>query len=135
MTVVNIDELKYLYFSNHAQGIIGRVPIDPETGCAAGEPEIVKSNLTLVLDFVLDKDLNIFTVLNQADQFVRVDGKTGEVLVLAEGIQYYGPTSVAFGRLRADKGDIYATTNGGSSQPNAVGGALFRLNLGDLAVL
>lgn len=140
MNIVDIDELKYLYFSNHAQGFIARMLIDPETGRAAGEPEIVKSNLTSVLDFVLDNDLNMFVALPDANQFVRVDGKTGDVLVLAAGNEnstlFEGPTSMVFGRLKADKRDLYATTKGGSeSQPASVGGALLRITLGDLAVV
>lgn len=104
--------------------------IDPETGLSAGELEIIESNLTSVLDFVLDKDLNMFVALPDPDQFVRVDGKTSEVLVLAEGsdnsTQFEGPTSVVYGRLRADKSDLYATTKGG---------ALLRIRLGDLTVV
>lgn len=112
--------------------------INPETGLAAGEPEIVKSNLTTVEDFVLDKDLNIFTALFEANQFVRVDGKTGEVLVLAgneDSAQYKWAASVRFGRLKTDNGDLYATINGGFLEPDNVGGALFRIKLKDLAVV
>ncbi|KAE9405881.1 hypothetical protein BT96DRAFT_1015353 [Gymnopus androsaceus JB14] len=129
---------KYLYFSNFAQGIIARVLIHPDTGLAAGEPEIIKSNLTTVEDFVLDKDLNIFTALFVTNEFVRVDGKTGEVLVLAgneNSTEYKWAASVRFGRLASDKGDLYATINGGFLEPDNVGGALFRIDLGELAVV
>lgn len=92
--------------------IIARVLINPETGLAAGEPEIVKSNLTGILNFVLDKDLNIFAASDETNQFVRIDGKTGEVSVLANSTQYAGPTLVAYGRSKADKADLYGTTKG-----------------------
>lgn len=69
---------------------------------------------------------------------MRVDGKTGEVLVLAgneNSTLYEEPSSVAFGRLEVDKGDLYATINGGFLKPDGVGGALFRIKLGDLAIV
>lgn len=40
-----------------------------------------------------------------------------------------------FGRLEVDRGDLYATINGGFLKPDGVGGALFRIKLGDLAVV
>lgn len=146
--VVEIDELDYesggvpvtntyLYFSNFIQGLIGRVLIDPETGLATGESEIVHSNLTTVGDFVVDKELNIYTALFFSNQFIRIDGKTNEVSVLAgnaNSTEFKWAASVRFGRLETDKDDLYGTINGGFLQPDGVGGALFRIKLGDLAV-
>ncbi|KAE9408318.1 hypothetical protein BT96DRAFT_808187, partial [Gymnopus androsaceus JB14] len=129
---------KYLYFSNWQQALIARIPIHPKTGLPLGEPEVVATNLTSVAEFALDAEGNIFAALFALNQFVRIDHETKEVLVLAGGPDidtYTQPLSLAFGRMESDNGDLYAVNNGGFTELHNVGAALFRLKLGDLAVV
>ncbi|KAE9404884.1 hypothetical protein BT96DRAFT_988970 [Gymnopus androsaceus JB14] len=132
------DSTKYLYLSNFQQGIIARVPIHPSSGLPVGEPKVVVSNLTTVAEFALDKEGNIFAALLSLNQFVRVDHKTKEVLVLAGGPDidtYTKAISVAFGRTESDKGKLYAVTIGGFTALHNVGAGLFRLDTEDMAVV
>ncbi|KAE9404885.1 hypothetical protein BT96DRAFT_916556 [Gymnopus androsaceus JB14] len=132
------ESTKYLYLSNFKQGIIARVPINPESGLPVGEPTVVVSNLTSVAEFALDKEGNIFAALFSLNQFVRVDHETNEVLVLAGGRNidtYTKAVSVVFGRTESDKGQLYAVTNGGFTALHNVGAGLFRLDTQDMAVV
>ncbi|KAJ3731624.1 hypothetical protein DFJ43DRAFT_1039911 [Lentinula guzmanii] len=126
---------KYLYFSNYAQGIIGRVPIHDD-GLASGLAEVVVGNLTTPEDFILDKEGNIFLALFEANEFIRIDAETQRITVLAgnpDSPEYKWAAAVEFGRKESDKNSLYATINGGYLQPDNVGGALFRI--GPLAVV
>jgi len=132
------ESTKYLYFSNQKQALIARVPIHPKSGLPVGEPEVVVSNLTSVAEFALDKEGNIFAALFSLNQFVRVDHKTNEVLVLAGGPDidtYTEAVSVVFGRTESDKGKLYAVTIGGFTALHNVGAGLFRLDTQDMAVV
>ncbi|KAJ3873223.1 hypothetical protein F5051DRAFT_432365 [Lentinula edodes] len=127
---------KYLYFSNYAQGIIGRVPIH-DSGLASGAAEVVAGNLTTPEDFILDTEGNIFLALFQANQFIRIDAHTHEITVLAgspDSSEYKWAAAVEFGRRESDKDSLYATIDGGYLESDNVGGALFRIRGGDIAV-
>ncbi|KAF9065675.1 hypothetical protein BDP27DRAFT_1424546 [Rhodocollybia butyracea] len=131
------DCQRYLYFSNFAQGIIGRVPID-ENGLPEGDAEVVVSGLNTPEDFVLDKAGNIFLALFESNEVIRIDGETKEITVLAgspDSSTYKWASAVEFGRRRSDKSDLYFAINGGFLEPDNVGGALFRIPLGDLTVV
>ncbi|KAJ3869876.1 hypothetical protein EV359DRAFT_59485 [Lentinula novae-zelandiae] len=127
---------KYLYFSNYAQGIIGRVPIH-DSGLASGAAEVVAGNLTTPEDFILDTEGNIFLALFQANQFIRIDAHTHEITVFAgspDSSEYKWAAAVEFGRRESDKDSLYATIDGGYLESDNVGGALFRIKGGDIAV-
>ncbi|KAJ3730178.1 hypothetical protein FB446DRAFT_660271 [Lentinula raphanica] len=131
------DSQKYLYFTNFAQGIVGRVPIC-ENGLASGPAEVVTGNLTTPEDFALDEDGNIFLALFDDNDFIRIDEKTHEITVIAgspNSTEYKWASAVEFGRRHSDRRSLYAAIDGGYLAPDNVGGTLFRIELGDLAVV
>ncbi|KIK64325.1 hypothetical protein GYMLUDRAFT_240886 [Collybiopsis luxurians FD-317 M1] len=124
------NSVKYLYFSNDAKGLIGRVVID-EHGLAKGEAELVVDNLSTAQDFILDKEGKyIYIALFGPNEIVRIDTKTKAIQVLAgnpNDSTYYGAAAVEFGRLKSDEDDLYFTINGGFLKPQDVGGTVFRI--------
>ncbi|MCJ1465108.1 hypothetical protein MMC07_003724 [Pseudocyphellaria aurata] len=117
-----------LFFTNHHQNILARIPID-HRGTSKSDAKVV-ARIDGVDDFVFDRFADAIAVQNGADRLVRVDGDTTVTLAggpLDETLptqgQLYGPTAVRFGKVksifrisRADWMLAYITTNGGSAQ-------------------
>ncbi|KAF5367212.1 hypothetical protein D9757_012215 [Collybiopsis confluens] len=134
--VVEIDECKYLYFSNFVKGLIGRVALD-EDGYAKGAAEIVIDGLNAPEDFILDKEGKyIYLALFKANEIIRIDIATKAIKVLAgspDSSTYKWAVAVEFGRRERDKDDLYFTINGGFLEPDNVGGTVFRIpNVSDI---
>ncbi|KIK64331.1 hypothetical protein GYMLUDRAFT_258867 [Collybiopsis luxurians FD-317 M1] len=128
--VFESDGVKYLYFSNFAKGIIGRVAID-EKGLAKGKAEIVIDNLDTPEDFILDKEGKyIYLALFESNEIIRIDTETRDIKVLAgssDSSTYKWAAAVEFGRLEKDKDDLYFSINGGFLEADNVGGTVFRI--------
>jgi hypothetical protein len=100
---------KHLYFTNSAQGILGKVLLNSDG--YAGGPAVVISSVNGPDDFVLDKDGNVLVALNP-DGKLAFSSRHGHVTVLAQDL--INPTAVQFGRLSQDSGSLYISTGGGS---------------------
>lgn len=108
----------HLYFSNSATASIFRFPITeagyPKGSCSG--PELV-ANVTSVApgidDFEIDEEGNIYATTNYGHVLVYVDGKTGELEIIAGSEDEFtvaGCSAAAFGRTKKDRSTLYVTT-------------------------
>ena len=108
---------KYVYYSNTALGLLGRVCVDAVTGTAEGAFEILAKTpeISVPDDFAVGNDGKVFLAgplpapLGGTVQRV---GKDGKVKTLAEGGDVVGSTGVTFGRGKG-KGAVYVGTSQG----------------------
>lgn len=101
----------YLYFTNSALGILGRVKIS-KIGQAIG-PITVLNNSSRIPgcdDFAIDREGRAWIATHPAS--VNMVDVKGEMKVVANGTGVPDPTSAAFGRgTKAQEGMLYVTTN------------------------
>jgi hypothetical protein len=107
----------YVYYTNTAQNLAGRVRVHPSTGKPNGFFETARdSTLTGPDDISIAKDGSIYVseplAAPQGDkiQHITLDGK---VTTIAEGGLVAGSTASTFGRTKKDNGTLYLTTMGG----------------------
>ncbi|CAN9468026.1 unnamed protein product [Alternaria alternata] len=107
----------YVYYTNTAQAIAGRVRVHPSTGKPFGFFETVRdSTLTGPDDISIAKDDSIYVseplAAPQGDklQHITLDGN---VTTIAKGDSVAGTTASAFGRTKKDSNTLYLTTMGG----------------------
>ena len=103
---LHIAANNYLYFTNTARHLLGRIPID-ERGTQAGPVEIVTSDLIFSDDFALRADGTAY--IAGANTLWQVDTQ-GNVKALAGGaddLVLEGVTSVQFGRTSIDQDVLY----------------------------
>ncbi|KAL8916278.1 MAG: hypothetical protein Q9208_008607 [Pyrenodesmia sp. 3 TL-2023] len=128
-----------LYFTNGAQNVFGKIPIDPVTGIAKNSTASVVSRALPPSrgydDFAISPSGNVAFVANPGGGFIeRVDLRTGQQEIVAGRInstEIAQPTSAAFGR-KGNKTILFVTTEGGFSQPiqgKVVGGQLLAIEV------
>ncbi|KAF9062530.1 hypothetical protein BDP27DRAFT_1271559 [Rhodocollybia butyracea] len=123
----------YLYFSNTAQSLLARIPINAN-GTPAGEPEVVVSGIK-VDDFTFDSDGNILQAVLGSNEVAKINVTTKKVTIIAgnpSSTELMSVTSAQFGRLCDDEDTLYVTMNGANFSDIAlvVPGALKMLKLG-----
>lgn len=105
-----------LYFTSTDQKIFAKLPLNPQTGAAAGPLEIVASAFGMPDDFALDTLGNAYVAVNSSSLVLLQPN--GNATVLAGGINNLtalpGITGAKFGRTVLDKGTLYMGTTGGS---------------------
>jgi DNA-binding beta-propeller fold protein YncE len=115
---------KYVYFSNSAKLLLGRVPVDADAK-PTGPGEVVMQG-TPGDDFAFSKDgksvyLTTHTVntVVQIDISGNVDGSAKPVTVAGaqDKLEIPGSTAVAWGRGKEDANTLYVVTAGGLSMP------------------
>ncbi|KAF9074875.1 hypothetical protein BDP27DRAFT_88458 [Rhodocollybia butyracea] len=128
----------YLYFSNTAQNLLARMPINTD-GTPGGDPEVFVPGLFLLDDFTFDSTGdNIFQALIGSNEVVKIDVATREVTLIAgnpDSAELMSVTSVQFGRLSNDSDTVFVTLNGANftDLTITVPGAVKMLDLGVLA--
>jgi sugar lactone lactonase YvrE len=108
----------YVYYTNTAQGRVGRVRIHPATGKPNGPFKTFASgsDISVPDDLIVAKDGSVYVsgplAAPHGDtlQHITLDGK---VTTIAEGGLVAGTTAPAFGRTKKDKNVIYLSTMGG----------------------
>ncbi len=130
------DGSKYLYFSNTAQAILGRVPINAD-GTAAGAFTTLTTNAPID-DFVLKPQGGAYLCLDPLNQFASVGPSYGPGTVFVDSsnsTELLGPTAARFGRTQWDSNAVYVSTNGGLAQwatkNFVVGGRISRIWVGN----
>jgi hypothetical protein len=128
----------FLYFTNSAQGIFGRVPIT-STGGQQGPIEMI-ANITSAEgvmggnydDFAFDGEGNAW-IATDLDYVVEAASETGAQRVIANGTLLLNPTSAAFGRggQRQEK-TLYVTNGGMFEEGGLVGGGIVAVDLREL---
>jgi sugar lactone lactonase YvrE len=107
----------YIYYTNTAQALVGRVRVRPSTGRPNGFFETARdSTLRGPDDISVAKDGSIYVSeplrAPEGDkiQHITLDGK---VTTIAEGGLVVGSTASTFGRTAKDKSTLYLSTMGG----------------------
>lgn len=115
-----------LYFANTGQNVFARVAIDPATGAATDESELVASILdasTMEYDDFAIRGNDIYLVTgagNSVEKLCLADGKPrGRIIVAGHlnSTEIAEPTACAFGRTAADAHVLYVVTAGGLATP------------------
>lgn len=112
-----------LYFTNGAQKVFGKIPIDPLTGISLSFASTIANTLSptgAYDDFaVIPHGKVAFVATGEGNAIERINLKTGRQDIVAGGINstvLEGPTSAAFGRKKngtLDPGTLFVTTFGG----------------------
>jgi len=104
--------------SNTAKQLLIAIAINPDG--SAGVPRVLHQSLNID-DFAIDADGSILAATHVYNSLVRIapDGAVTTIAGPAQGM--VGSTAVAFGRLPAERRQIYVTTNGGMFLPPAGG--------------
>ncbi|KAH6870611.1 hypothetical protein BKA58DRAFT_361565 [Alternaria rosae] len=107
----------YVYYTNSAQALAGRVRVHPSTGRPNGFFETARdSTLSGPDDFAVAKDGSMYVSAPLAaptgDKIQHIE-LNGKVTTIAEGGLVAGSTSSAFGRTEKDNSTLYVTTMGG----------------------
>ncbi|KAK5945560.1 hypothetical protein PMZ80_002765 [Knufia obscura] len=108
---------KYLYFTNSAQMIFGRVPIDLQSGKAVGAIEIVAKGPAAGAtfdDFDFKPSTGDAWIASQPTNVWQVT-QQGQVNLAVNSTELLGPTATAFG---ADGCTLYVTTGGVGGGPS-----------------
>ncbi|KAH6615395.1 hypothetical protein C7974DRAFT_319987 [Boeremia exigua] len=112
----------YLYFTNTAQLIFGRVRFHPSTLDPIDEPIHVTDRWMQADDFILDKVAGLaYVTTHRQNSIVRVDLNTGvNSTVVGDplNLELIGPTAGSWGPKRRDYGKVaYFVTDGGFKNP------------------
>ena len=116
----------YLYFTNSAQGLFGRVAVQPD-GNQAGAVEVISNNTGAGADVVYDDialDLNgsgkkgDAWIASHPSYAVRVGVPGGGQHVVEDTAKLLNPTSAAFGRGGGREKKTLYVTNGGEFLPD-----------------
>ncbi|GAW03041.1 quinoprotein amine dehydrogenase beta chain-like protein [Lentinula edodes] len=123
----------YVYFSNTAQSLLARMPIDA-TGTPIGDAEVVASGI-MADDFTFDSDGNVLQAVIGSDEIVKIDPSTGTVTVIAgspNNTELRSVSAAQFGRLSNETTTLFVTLNGGNLGAGGpvVPGAVKMLDLG-----
>ncbi|KIK61515.1 hypothetical protein GYMLUDRAFT_584727 [Collybiopsis luxurians FD-317 M1] len=127
------DDTPYAFFTNSAQSVLVRVPIDLTDGMPTGDSEVVLSGLQMD-DFTFDSQGNILTAVVGSNEIIKIDQNTGDYTVVGgsvNGTALVGPSAIQLGRLQSDNTMAYITLNGGFG---TVPGAVKQLDLGPALV-
>jgi hypothetical protein len=126
----------YVYYTNTAQNLAGRVRVHPSTGKPNGFFETARdSTFKGPDDISVAKDGSIYVSAplpapeGDKVQHITLDGK---VTTIAEGGLVAGATALVFGRTNKDNNTLYVTTMGGfgaDGNPKA-GGRVIAVKLG-----
>ena len=109
-----------LYFTNSAQAILARIPIDAN-GTAAGPAEKIASapKGSFYDDFTFNRYGDLLITAHPSDEIVEV-AQNGSTMIIAGVVnttEIAEPTSAEFGRTPEDRDVLYVTTAGGLSFP------------------
>ena len=112
----------FIFFSNSAQRLYGRIPID-KTGGASAEPEIIARSLPAVRawdDFAIDwEDKGWIATHSNAVTQVTVGGKQRNFTLDDPTLDIQQPTSLVFGRGSPDaEKTLFVVTSGGTNTNN-----------------
>lgn len=112
-----------LYFTNGAQKVFGKIPIDPLTGISLSSASTIAYTLSptgTYDDFAVSPHGKVaFVATGAGNAIERIDLKTGRQDIVAGGINstaLEGPTSTAYGRKKngtLNPGTLFVTTSGG----------------------
>ncbi|UNI23751.1 hypothetical protein JDV02_009551 [Purpureocillium takamizusanense] len=120
----------YLYFTNTFAQEFGRVPVDCANGKATGPVEALNGKVGYDLDdFARDRRGNAYISAGFTSDIVCV-GKNGTAVSVAGGPSQktiLGPTSMVWGRTRADRSVLYVSTSGDKSSNTGLGGQVVAL--------
>lgn len=128
----------FLYFTNSAQDIFGRVPIT-SSGRQQGPIEVI-ANITSTKgvvggnydDFALDREGNAW-IATHLDYVVEVPGEIGAQRVIANGTLLLNPTSAAFGKGgQREEITLYVTNGGTFLESGLVDGGIVAIDLRQL---
>jgi hypothetical protein len=117
-------KLGYLYYTATAKTLFMRVPVNPETLDAIGEPERVSAG-RMADDFCIDEDAGVAYVTthreNTIDCISLDPAKNSERYIVAGDPfteELIGPSSAAWSRAPAAYGKVaYCITDGGTASP------------------
>ncbi|KAJ3993075.1 hypothetical protein F5050DRAFT_1801438 [Lentinula boryana] len=123
----------YVYFSNTAQSLLARMPINA-TGVPTGDAEVVASGI-IADDFTFDSAGNVLQAVIGSDEIVKINPATGTITVLAgspNNTELRSVSAAQFGRLSNDSTTLFVTLNGGNLGAGGpvVPGAVKMLELG-----
>ena len=111
-----------LYFTNGAQNIFGKIPIDSVTGIPLGFASIIARALPggVYDDFAISPSGDVaYVTTEKGDVIERIDLRTGAQKIVAgeaNSTELDGPVSAAFGRKsngKVDHGVLFVVTSGG----------------------
>ncbi|KAI4702048.1 hypothetical protein J4E81_002409 [Alternaria sp. BMP 2799] len=108
---------EYVYYTNTAQALAGRVRVHPSTGRPNGFFETARdSTFSAPDDFAVAKDGSMYVCAPLAaplgDKIHHIE-LNGKVTTIAEGGLVAGSTSSTFGRTEKDNSTLYVSTMGG----------------------
>lgn len=116
-----------LYFTNSAQGLLARAPIDTHTGGTTGPPEVLVQGLVFPDDFVVNEVGDAFVAVPEEGIVGVVKAGQNRLTKLADAP---GPTACG---LSEDGKSLYVTTSGGdamySNGSETVPGGVLRVDL------
>ena len=119
------SKTNHLYYTATAKKLFMRLPVDPVTHEAAGEPELVVAG-RMGDDFCLDEDQNVIYLTTHRQNTIDVvsmdPGKNSGFTQSVAGDPYteqlIGPSSGAWGRGSGEYGRLaYFITDGGTASP------------------
>ncbi|KAJ6445309.1 quinoprotein amine dehydrogenase beta chain-like protein [Purpureocillium lavendulum] len=120
----------YLYYTNTFGQVLGRVPVDCNTGKATGAIEEINGDVGYDLDdFARDKRGNTYIGAGFTNDIVCV-GSNGTAVSVAGGpgqTTILGPTAMVWGQTKVDKNTLYLSTSGDKGSNNGLGGAIVAL--------
>ena len=116
--------LGFLYYTATAKKLFMRVPVDPGTLAAAGEPEHVSAG-RMADDFCIDEDAGVAYLTTHRENTidcVSLDPSRNSDRHIVAGDppdeSLIGPSSAAWGRRPGDYGKVaFVTTDGGAAAP------------------
>ena len=119
-----------IYAANSSQETIVAIPFEP--GDAAGEPRI---HATLPAgagcdDFAVDVHGSIYGTTGPTHLLVRIDPDGSSEILLTADDSLDGPTAAAFGRIGADRFNLYIANAAFPFLPSALRPSVMRLHLG-----
>jgi hypothetical protein len=126
--------INYIYYTNTAQELFMRVPVDPDTNDPAGEPEFVAGGM-MGDDFCIDDKLGAaYIATHRQNTIDRVSLEPSENSYVRHSIvgrpftlQLIGPTNGKWGRRNGEYGRIaYYLTDGGTKAPPIAAGGIAR---------
>jgi hypothetical protein len=113
-----------LYFTNSAQGTLGKVPIT-SSGAAARAISIVANGIAYD-DFALDSAGNAL-ITSHPNSIVEVVPAGGVQVTIANSTQIIQPTAAVFGNSPATQGTLYVVTAGQVSGSTIVSGQVLAI--------
>ena len=100
-----------LYFTNSAQGVLGQLPVEINTGKTIGPASVIYNASTLLDDFIFDRLGNTLLTLSEmgVSELSAPVEQSGPRKPIQSVTSMSGPTACRFGATLQDAGVLYVT--------------------------